>query len=344
MSPPHTMPLPKTLSVRALILRPILDYFDEYKGKKRTLLYRCGLSEEAIEDPYAPIPLAAYLSLFEQAAEMAEDPIFGARLGFNGRPGNLAPIGLRVVQSSTIRRALVAMASHTRALQTGTLVTLEEDGPTLALSYLITAPVELPARQDAEFSLAVTCRLIRLGFSPRWRPIEIQFRHPRLVDPGGLEQLFGAPVLFSAPSNRIVLSAAEADRPYRDEDDDLIAMTERHLADLAGDMHRSVTLTEQVEALIAMFLGVKPVSLETVAAALPMSPRSLQRRLSEEGQSLSALLQASRQSKAAAMLQDGSMSVEAIAAALGYADGTAFWRAWRGWTGKSPTETRQSEV
>lgn len=331
-----TPALPKILSIRASVLQPILGHFAENDGTIRKLLRANGLPTTRPTDPYAPIPLRAYLALFEQAAEAAGDPVLGARLGFACRPGDLAPIGLLAIQAGTIRGGISAMARFGPALQTGTAVALEDGGERLVLSYRIVAPGIAPSRQDAEFTLAALCGLVRTAFDRRWRPEEVHFLHPAHDRRALLERWFGCPVLFGQSANRILMSAAEADRQHRTEDRDLIALIERHLMDMSlSDPARS--LTEQVDALISRRLGLQPIDLLSVAAALEMSPRSLQRQLATEGTSLSGLVQRCRRQMAEKMLHAGTQPIEAIAAALGYADGTAFWRAYRGWTGHAPS-------
>ena len=313
----------------------------------KILLSRENLSPEVLADPYAAIPLQSYLRLFEHAAELAGDPLFGARLGFAMRPGTSAPIGLRAVQAGTIRSALDAFARHSGALQSATHNTLEAEEDTLVFTYRITAPVLAESRQDTEFSLAGICRLIRGAFDPRWRPVELRFRHPPVPEKARLEALFRAPIRYGQPVNGIVLTAADADRVHRAEDPDMIALIERHLRDLTDDASRPESIVDQVEALIALYLGVRPVDLASLAGALRISPRTLQRRLAEEGQSLRGLLQGYRQRRAEALRHETGMSVEAMAAALGYADGTVLWRAQRGWTAppaRKPRKKGQPEV
>ncbi|PYF08760.1 helix-turn-helix protein [Rhodobacter viridis] len=330
-------PLPGMLSVRALIFGPILEYFADDPGKLKTLLAREKLSPEVLADPYEAIPLQSYLSIFETAAELAGDPLFGARLGFGMRPGNLAPIGLRAVQAGTIRSALAAFARWSGALQSATQSSLTAEDDQLVFTYRLTAPVLIASRQDTEFSLAAVSRLIRGAFDPRWRPLEIRFTHPPIPEKARLEALFRAPVRYSQPTNAIVFSAAEADRVHRAEDPDMIALIERHLQDLTADVSRAESLVTQVEALIDLYLGVRAIDVPTIAAALRMAPRSLQRGLAAEGASLSGLLRQQRQRRAEVLLRERGLSVEAVAQALGYADGTVFWRAWRNWTGVAPS-------
>ncbi|MBB4952188.1 AraC-like DNA-binding protein [Agrobacterium vitis] len=270
--------------------------------------------------------------------------MFGARIGFRSRPGNIAPIGLLAIQLSTIERALMAMVRYSSALQSGTRMKLEHDDQHLVLNYLITEPNGAPLRHDAEFSLASTCGLIRTAFDLRWRPLEIGFCHPApsSLAKAHLRTLFGAPVLFGQPVNRIIMPIAAARRTYRTDDPDMIAMTERHLVDLMQRTARATTVGEQVAVHVAMSLGSGELGIETIAAALQMSPRSLQRKLADEGTTLSRIVQKYRHERADALLVEGVMSIDEIATALGYADGTVFWRAYRGWTGFSPNQRKKS--
>jgi len=68
-----------------------------------------------------------------------------------------------------------------------------------------------------------------------------------------------------------------------------------------------------------------------IAADLNCAPRTLQRRLSGEGTSLRDLVREYRRTLASLHLQDGDATMKGIAATLGYADETAFWRARRSW-------------
>ncbi|WP_172330182.1 AraC family transcriptional regulator [Mangrovicoccus sp. HB161399] len=334
-----TGPLPEFLSVRAIILEPIFALFDEDPGALGTLLRRRGIDSRVLEDRYAPVPLPAYLGLFEDAAAHLGEPDLGLRLGAQVRPGSFGPMGLRAAQCATIRRGLDSLVRFSSALQSGTQVSLEEAEGDLCLRYLIAAPQVAPCRQDSEFTLAGICSLIRKGYDLRWRPVEVHFQHAAPEAPGEVARWFEAPVLFSQPSNMLVIAARDAQRVCREEDPDMLELIDRHLAGLVGEAHRGQSASNQVRALIALNLGARPIDLDMMAGLLQTSRRSLQRRLAEEGATLSGLLQEHRRERAERLLQEGGRSIEAIAEALGYADGTAFWRAYRRWTGRSPSQS-----
>ncbi len=105
---------------------------------------------------------------------------------------------------------------------------------------------------------------------------------------------------------------------------------------MLGESSASRTIVDQVCSLIRRNLGHEPVTLESIAAALGVSTRSLQRHLAAEQTSLRELTREIRVAEAKTLLSDGRLRSGTVAHALGYADSTAFWRAFKSWSGMSP--------
>jgi len=87
--------------------------------------------------------------------------------------------------------------------------------------------------------------------------------------------------------------------------------------------------------LIGIYLGHKPITLVGLSQELSLSPRTLQRRLSEQGTSLRDLMREYRQSILALQKQSGAVRMKELAQVLGYADETVLWRARKHW-GNTP--------
>ncbi|HET8706005.1 MAG TPA: helix-turn-helix transcriptional regulator, partial [Pseudomonadales bacterium] len=91
----------------------------------------------------------------------------------------------------------------------------------------------------------------------------------------------------------------------------------------------------------AMVLGVKGYpSLEELSKMLNMTPRTLRRKLQLEGSKYSQLLEESRRRDAVKLLDNRNLEVQKVAELLGYADPANFTRAFRQWTGQTPSEYR----
>ena len=73
---------------------------------------------------------------------------------------------------------------------------------------------------------------------------------------------------------------------------------------------------------------------------MKLSERTLRRKLSDEGTSIRALVAEARQRRASELLGSTSASLDAIAYELGFSSVGAFCRAFKRWTGSSPTRYR----
>lgn len=328
----RAMPASRPLfaSIRSSVLQAIVQRLDLSGHRAGRLLSRHGISASLLEDPYGAVPLAAYLAFFDDAAREMRDPDLGVRLGMAIRAGDVGPVGLVLSLSASIDRGMARFARTTSALQhLGENAWLDE-GETRVFSYRIPPGPDWPRRQDAEFSLVSVMQILRASFDTRLVPLVVHLEHAAPADAALLQRYFRCPLVFGQTANRLVLDAAATARSVRTEDDALIGALERHIADLLDQDKAGPTTAGRVTALIAASLGREGVSVAQLAARLGESPRTLQRRLQAEGTSVRALVEAQRREAAARMQAEGA-GVAAMAQALGYADGTALWRARRTW-------------
>jgi AraC-like DNA-binding protein len=99
---------------------------------------------------------------------------------------------------------------------------------------------------------------------------------------------------------------------------------------------------QQVEDAIEQLIGKGEVSVDRVADALSLSRQTLYRRLKADGTSFQDVLEAKRRQLALRYLGVDRQSVKATAYRLGFSDPAAFSRAFKRWTGLSPSSVRES--
>jgi len=323
--------MPVIAAIRASVMTPLVQHIDKRSGKTDLLLAAHGILRSQLDDPYAVVPMARYVALFEDAARVAEEPALGARLGTLFKPGDIGPIGMLFSLSATIRAAFDRLGKYVNAVQGGTNSGQFDEDDNLVWTYRLKDPAMWPRRQDSEFSMAASCQLVRACFNRGWKPVEVHFEHLAPRDTSTLERIFRAPLRFGQSGNRIVVAKADADRVYRVEDAALAHVLERHIADIVGDTDTEPSFTDKVTALIGIYLGHKPISVPDLAAEMGMSARTFQRRLSEQNSSLRQLVRDYRQGVSDMQLA-GNVQKSRIAEALGYADSTVYWRATKNWT------------
>ncbi len=298
-----------------------------------------------IQDPYQEVPLHQYIAFFEAAAEAANEPVLGARMGAGFLPEELGPVGVVFVAAPSLRIAFARLGSFLLAWQTGTRVELAVDGDLANWAYQIDNAATFPRRQDAEFSLSATCSFIRVLLGAQWAPVEVHFEHqlPRRGSKNilaALRTIFRAPVLFDQCVNRLVIETRDLDRHVLPAKRVIAPYLEQHLRDLVANCSVEVTFASQVSRLVTRRIGSGSLDICDAARELGLSRRTLQRRLAGEGTSFREVVRIHRARMAETLLTTGATPVTMIAHYVGYGDATAFSRAFKSWRKSSPRAFR----
>jgi len=173
----------------------------------------------------------------------------------------------------------------------------------------------------------------------RAQRLEFQGRAPDHA--GRIQELCGIAPQYGCARNALVLRREDAET--------LLPMYDAHLVRLLEDQCRMQLERRQVAGVAGQVrrqllapLGLV-ASLEEVAQHLAMAPRSLRRRLDEEGTSFRDLVEAERKQAALQLLEGTEMKIDEMALQLGYGDTASFARAFRRWFGRAPGEYRKAQ-
>jgi AraC-like DNA-binding protein len=330
--------------IRANLLAPVADALAQQGRSVHLLLDRPLMSTWKIHNSYQEIPLAEYMSFLEDAAELAEDPFFGLRLGARFQPESFGAIGNVFRSSTDLRSALARLAVYLRAVRGGTRVEFVVRADGADWIYQVEDSRIVKRRQDVEFALAATCGFIRALLGPHWSPVAVHFEHaesnakPR--ERQILHKVFQAPVLFSQSANKLVLHERDLDRVGPQGRNAAAPYMERYFRELVAEANGAECIANEVRYMIAR-IGHAALDLGSLASELGLSGRTLQRRLAEEGISLRALIMEQRTLVAEALLSRETIHVSAIAQNLGYSDPAVLSRAFKLWKGSSPSAFRK---
>jgi AraC-like DNA-binding protein len=131
------------------------------------------------------------------------------------------------------------------------------------------------------------------------------------------------------------------DAKVRTADSELHQLLKGRVEELLRQKAAKPALITSVRDKICSILDDSQPTLENVAAQLQLGPRTLQRRLRKSGRSFHQVLEEARHDLALRHLADPKLTVTDVALRLGYADVTAFNRAFRRWTGTAPSAHRR---
>jgi len=312
----------------------VLELVARAGGRADGLLAFCGLPEAAATDASVTARVEQFEQLLGEAARRARTPAFGLALVAavpRGRFGWLE-FASRLAPTLDDAYPLVARYTHLISSSVSFAYSCTDDVRTLVLDGVGHGP-QLP-----EFILAYVLGVSREVVGKRWSPERVWFTHRTPSDADAVAAYFGCKVSYGAKSTGMTIPAAIAATRFLGHDPALLALLQARLAELAPAP--ALAVTARTNAEIASRIGRGSLAIEDIARSLGTSARSLQRGLAAEGASFAAMVEDARRVMAEALVTRKDLTIEQIAAMLGYESLRGFDRAFKRWTGKAPTTYR----
>ena len=329
---------PRLTSLRAV--GPVLGALREAGASDAEIAAAIG-SSKPIDEGHPGLSGDEVRALWAWAAERLNEPNLGVRLASSLVPGEFDLLSYLASSSATLGQALGRIARYLRLLTDAVRYELREDTSGLWL-VLERPPGVTPIPHADEFALAARVVFMRHWVGDGFEPQEALFAHTPVPgrDEGALPGLFRCPVTFDAPLTALRLPAGAKETLMRETDPGLSQLLERYAEETLASLPSSDDLLGRARRVTIDLLEGGEATVATVASTLAMSERSLQRRLREEGTSFSELLRGVREELATRYLRGTELATAEIAYMLGYSEQAAFYRAFRRWTGSTPSAYR----
>jgi AraC-like DNA-binding protein len=312
---------------------------------RAALLRQAGLADLEGDHPQVRLPMADVIALFEAATVLTRRDDLGLEFARRVRPGTFNVLGYALMTCKTLGEA-IEVAPHFRRLvfdigYSEMRFVLNEQEARLGWHVVSQA---LPyCRSLAESLIASWYHFGRWMAGVELPLKEVLFLHKAPPDVNPYEAFFECPVRFDAGENSLVFSGSLLDMPLVQADENLhLAMREQARA----AMEKAFSQTDIAHRLRQALIPLMPkceATLEKAAAALALSPRSLQRRLGEAALGFQGVLDAVRKDMAIIYLRDPALSVLDVALLLGYAEQSSFTRFFRAGFATSPSGWRRAE-
>ena len=289
-------------------------------------------------------PIDHITRLWRAAAHCTQDAGFGLKAGAMVGPGSFNVVSYLLQSAPSLRGAIGVVQQYQRLIsdggrfqvivgaQAGWVVYHPRQG---ALAF---SPHQIEAVLAAvvAFSRWVTGRAVR--------PLQVQFSQPRVGPLAGYREAFGCPVAFEQAFSGVLLDNALLDAPLPQADAQLARLHHQYAAQRLAVLSQGGALAQELRAWIAAALQGRVPTRAEAAQAMGLSERTLARRMRAQQLSFSALLDAVRREAALQALAESGRPLAEICQALGYAEPSVFWRAFRRWTGCTPAQWRGAPV
>lgn len=308
---------------------------------KAALMAR-GTSLDALlaDVPEAGSDDRAMVELLDRAARIADG---GAPLA-SGRDASVGAFGIvdyATRTAPTVRDALRTWCAHFQSacpLASFRLVETENAAPRLVIEASMGTTGAV-----VELLLAAVVQRLRDALGKSFAPEAVAFRHRPLAPRPLYREVLGREPMGESYESAIVLRAMLLDEPMPSRDAAVHAALVASLKNASARPPLDRAQREDLRRAIEGLLDHRGSIATALAREFNTSRRSLQRRLQNLGTTLSELLREARRDRAMDLLAHDTISIAAISARVGFCDPAPFARAFRKWTGSTPSAWRAAK-
>jgi len=300
------------------------------------LLAKEGIGPADLARPDTRLPHRLVMELLDAWMDCTGDATIGLRAGLSVEPGELETMEYAARSCPTFREAILCSARYMHLLNEAADVSLVEQGDVALWRFTVTDGVP-QSRAANDFVLACAGKFSRRYARVEAPPLEVHFMHRAPADVAPYDR-FRSKLKFGMPHNGFLFSRALLDRPMAPAHAGMHVAFDSYARELSGRLGSG--LRSRAREIVSEQLGSGEMCMESVAAALAMSVPTLRRRLEDEGATFTGIVDDVRRELAERYLRDLECSISEIAFKLGFAHAPAFHKAFRRWTGVTPSEHR----
>lgn len=331
--------------------RGLLDFAVRCGADRRALLDAAGLTEAALQLQDNRVAVDRYVALFDAAAALTGDPAIALRYGEAVRMQEVSIVGLICEACETtlevgreLNRYAALVVDDDRGEPATLMRGVWQDGKVWIEmpDNVLTAH---PHMVEAEFARLVWNGRVMFANEPAFQtiryPAEIHFRHPAPAYRAAYERVFQAPVVFGSHWNAMQVDPEFLALKQPPVNRYVFGVLSERADTLLKQLQQSRTMRGRVETILAPVLHRGDIGMDAVAEKLGLSRPSLYRALRAEGVTFEAVLDDLRRRMALSFLSDKKVSVNETAYLVGFSEPAAFSRAFKRWTGQTPSAARK---
>jgi len=327
----EALPLYRSVQLPAVLVR----YARTHDVSVAALLSDTGLKECDFEDPDFLSTTAQEMVLVRNLCRLSDDPAVGLTVGGLYHVGVLGPVAAAVMHSDTLGEAV--RQAHRYEVLVGSffqwVLAVAGDQVTLVLRERINLKDVRLFLCEREF--AALRRILTDLVGPAFRFTRLQVGYPAPRHSGAYTEAMGCPVEFGAAEHTLRLDARWLDTPLPLANPLARAVGDRDCAKAVDRLRATGSMTERViQEIVFRDAGIP--DLDSLASRLAMAPRTLRRRLRQEGLSYRDIVARLQLDESVRLLQTTTLAVSDIAHRVGFEDLPNFYRAFRHWTGTTP--------
>ena len=303
------------------------------------LLKLAGIDRKTAEHPDGEVSFVQMRTFWQNAFRLSGDPFLGMHAAKHAEVGDYKCLDYLSVHAATLGQSFENYCRYMVLINTWIAWDIETQDNQVVLRMLSNAGVIPPHSYEFVFTLYLT-RARQLS-NEDWAPAQIRFPFPR---PPGHQQhidFFKTSIEYDSEVGEFIIPLESWNMVLPNADQQLLKVLDEHARMLLAQRPMPEDFVGKVRQEIVRELHGGEALRDTIASRLNMSPRTLQRRLDENGIAYADLLDEVRAELAKSKLRACDLSLAEIGFLLGFSEQSSFTRAFKRWTGKTPLEFRR---
>ncbi len=307
--------------------------------ERAQVLAAAGIAPEELQAERWPIDHIT--RLWRAAVQCTQDASFGLRAGAVVGPASFNVVSFVLQSAPSLRGAIALVQQYQRLISDGgRFQTIAGESASWVVYHPRQGALAFSPHQ-IEAVLAAVVAFARWVTAQPVVPQRVQFSQAQIGPLAVYREVFQCPVEFEQAFSGVLLDNAVLDASLPQADAQLAQMHHQYAQARLQALSGAEPLAPQLRAWIARQLPLGLPTRAQAAHALSLGERTLARRMQAQGLSFSALVDEARRDAALHAVAHTDRALGDIGQALGFAEPSTFWRAFRRWTGSTPQAWRQ---
>jgi AraC-like DNA-binding protein len=300
------------------------------------LLAQAGFDPAILNEPTGRCPFEQGVALWRCAIAATGDPAFGLKVASHIKHTSFHALSYGLSASSTLKEAFERMRRYCHVVSDAVEYQFARRGK--EYHFVIQAAEGVPF-ESIDAVIGGFLRMCRSFVGHNYSPLRIEMRRPRPERFEEFQAVLRAPLYFDCAENRMVFDCESIERLLDGANPELARYNDAIALQYLARIERG-NIQARVREVLRRHLERGEPSQDDVAALLSMSTRTLQRRLGESGSTYNEILDQTRHALALTYLGAPENSLSDITYLLGFSACSSFTRAFKRWTGLSPSAWR----
>lgn len=320
----------------------VRDYLLDRGIDPEPIFTESGIPYSQSEEHDCALPVYKVAKLFELAARYSDNPCMGMNMGqqFHYEGGSL--LVLAMLAAPSVEDGIKLLSYYDRFVDSGIETVFNFNAPLAEFGARLIAADEISGDQINEYLMTFVVQTLNTATRKRVPVRQVWFCHHGSRNAQQLEAFFGAPVSYSQPYNKVFFDKSFLQERFFTSNALLLEILTNAMKTYFTSSNEQNTFVDVVCREMIRSEADVVLCAEGIAARLAISPRTLRRRLADEGYSFQEAKNLARRKRAQYLLSQTRMPLSEIAFELGYSELSAFSRAFRGWVGETPQNYREN--